>query len=204
MTARTVALGLALVTVISGTVMTQQPQAQLPARDVTRERSSTGSGVIAGVVRAADTGMPVRGVDIRLLGLPRGARGAFTDADGRYQFPNLPDGQYTLVASKVRYMTMPYGQTRAGEEGRSVEVAGGRRVENIDFVLPLGAVIVLRVGNRFGEPAAGYRVTLYQTKFNGSQRGLAALNNDGTFSNVTDDRGEIRLSGLPPVKMNGR
>ncbi len=195
MSMRAAVLALFMCASFGAFIAAQQPP--LPPRDVSRQQVTTGSGVIAGVVRATDTGMPIRGVDIRLAGLPRGARGAFTDADGRYEFSGLPDGQYTLIASKVRYMTMTYGQTRAGEEGRRVEVAGGRRVENIDFVLPLGAVIVLRVGNRFGEPAVGYRVTLYQTKFNGGQRSLAAINESG-FSNVTDDRGEIRLSGLAP------
>ena len=65
---------------------------------------------------------------------------------------------------------------------------------SIDFQLPAGAVIVLRVGNRFGEPAAGYEVNLYQAKFNAGQRGLVRF----ADTSRTDDRGEVRLSGLPP------
>jgi hypothetical protein len=197
MNLRVVALASSFVAAVSAPVITQQPQ--LPARDVPRQQTATpGTGAIAGIVRAADTGLPIRGVDIRLLGTgaPGRVLGAFTGADGRYEFTGLPDGAYTLVASKVRYMTMTYGQTRPGEEGRTVQVSGGQRAGNVDFLLPTGAVIVLRVGNRYGDPAVGYEIELYQARVNAGQRGLARFADVGR--NVTDDRGEVRLSGLPP------
>ena len=68
---------------LTATPAAQQPQ--LPPRDLPRSQSaSVGNGSIAGVVRAADTGLPLRGVDIRLTGgdLRTSARGAFTDASG--------------------------------------------------------------------------------------------------------------------------
>jgi hypothetical protein len=123
-------------------------------------------------------------------------RGAFTDASGRYEFTGLPGGTYQLVASKVRYMTMSYGQTRSGD-GRAVQLTGGQRLENIDFALPAGSVIVLRIGNRLGDPAVGYRVSLFPAKPGAGSRALTPLNASG-FNHVTDDRGEIRLSGLAP------
>src|SRR5687768_14344460 len=154
------AVGLTMCVELSIAVAIAQ-QAQTPVRDVPRPRVTIGDGAITGIIRAADTGIPIRGADIRLTGATLtgagmgGIRGAFPDADGRYQFTGLPDGAYQLVASKVRYMTLGYGQTRAGEDGRTVQVTGGQRVENIDFALPPGAVIALRIGNRFSEPAVG-------------------------------------------------
>lgn len=201
MIARAAVCGCVSVAMLSAIVFAQQPQT--PVRDVPRAQVTTGNGVIAGIIRAADTGVPIRGADIRLTGTGLsgsgmgGIRGAFTDANGRYEFTGLPDGTYQLAASKVRYMTLSYGQTRAGEEGRTVQVTGGQRVENIDFALPAGGVIVLRVGNRFGDAAVGYRVSLFQAKPGAGPRALTPLNSSG-FSNVTDDRGEIRLSGLAP------
>lgn len=201
MSGRPAVLALVFVALPGAITVAQQPP--LPARDTPRVQVTTGNGMIAGVVRAADTGLPIRGADIRLTGTGLrggglgGVRGAFTDAEGRYEFNGLPDGGYALVASKVRYMTLTYGQTRAGEEGRAVQVTGGQRVENIDFTLPAGAVIVLRVGNRFGDPAAGYRVGLFQAKAGPGPRVLAPLP-VSSFASTTDDRGEIRLSGLAP------
>lgn len=190
-------IALILAVLFTSAIGAQQPQ--LPPRDIPRDRSVASTGTIAGVVRAADTGMPLRGADIRVngAGLPGGARGAFTDAEGRYEFTGLPEGQYTLTASKVRYMTMTYGQTRVGEEGRTVQVASGQRAEGIDFGLPAGSVIVLRVGDRFGDPAVGLRVTLYQAKPGSATRALAQMPGSA-FASITDDRGEIRLSGLAP------
>lgn len=201
MSARATAVPFLFVAMLSAIVFAQQPQT--PVRDVPRERVTTGNGVITGIIRAADTGQPIRGADIRLTGTSLsgsamgGIRGAFTDANGRYEFTGLPDGVYLLVASKVRYMTMSYGQTRAGEEGRTVQVTGSQRVEKVDFALPAGGVIVLRVGNRFGDPAVGYRVSLFQAKTGAGGRALAPLP-VSSFANTTDDRGEIRLSGLAP------
>jgi len=193
---RTLRIG-AFLLVVACPVAAQQPVP--PPRDLPRSQTAVGTGAITGIVRAADTGMPLRGVDIRLTGtgVGTGVRGAFTDASGRYEFLGLPEGQYTLIASKVRYMTMTYGQTRTGEEGRRVEVASGQRVANVDFALPAGAVIVLRVGDRFGDPAVGFQVNLFQATFAAGKRTLTRvpLSNFGTR---TDDRGEIRLSGLAP------
>jgi len=93
-------------------------------------------------------------------------------------------------------MTMTYGQTRADEAGRSVQVGRGQRVENIDFALPAGGVIVLRIGNRFGEPAVGYSVLLYQGK--GGPGARALIQFPTAYRDITDDRGEIRMSGLQP------
>jgi hypothetical protein len=129
-------LGLvAFLVVLVGTASAQQ--SQLPARDRPRNQSADSTGGITGIVRAADTGAPLRGAEIRLTGANLetalgGVRGAFTDASGRYEFSGLPEGRYTLAASKVRYMTMRYGQTRADEQARSVGVVRGQRVENID------------------------------------------------------------------------
>jgi hypothetical protein len=190
----------AVLLVVAGAATAQQPPLPLPARDLPRAPSVAGTGVITGLVRAADSGAPVRGADIRLTGtgLPRGGvRAAFTDASGRYEFSGLPEGQYTLIASKVRYMTMTYGQTRSGEEGRPVLLATGQRVESVDFALPLGAVITVRVGDRFGDPGIGSRISLFQAKFTNGQRGLAPMALS-PFSTTTDDHGEIRLSGLAP------
>jgi hypothetical protein len=121
----------------------------------------------------------LRGVDIQLRGadfstaLGNGTRGAFTDASGRYEFARLAEGQYTLVASKVRYVSMAYGQTRTGERGTPVTVVSGQRVQTIDFALPAGAVIVVRLSDRFGDPAVGYHVNLHQATRGAGQRPLA-------------------------------
>jgi len=191
----------AMLTLLVATVAAQAPQR--PPRDVPGNRSVPNTGVITGIVRAADTGAPLRGVDIQLRGadfstaLGNGTRGAFTDASGRYEFAGLAEGQYTLVASKVRYVSMTSVQTRVGERGTPVKVVSGQRVQNVDFALPAGAVIVVRLNDRFGDPAVGYTVNLHQATTGAGKRPLAQPP-VSAFGSTTDDRGEIRLSGLAP------
>ena len=191
----------AMLPLLAATVTAQAPQR--PPRDVLRNQSVPNTGVIAGIVRAADTRAPLRGADVRLTGadfttaLGNGIRGAFTDANGRYEFRGLSEGQYTLVASKVRYVAMTYGQTRAGERGTPVKLVSGQRVQNVDIALPAGAVIVVRLIDRFGDPAVGYDVNLHQATAGAGQRPLAQPP-VSSFGSTTDDRGEIRLSGLAP------
>jgi hypothetical protein len=182
-------------------VSAQAPQRR--PRDVPRNQSAPNTGVITGIVRAADTGAAVRGADVRLTGadfstaLGNGIRGAFTDANGRYEFRGLPEGQYTLSASKVRYVSATYGQTRASERGTPVKLVNGQRVQNVDIALPVGAVIVVRLIDRFGDPAVGYHVNVHQATVGVGKRPLAEPP-VSSFGSTTDDRGEFRMSGLSP------
>ena len=155
------------------------------------------TGVIRGVVTAADTHRPLRGVDVRIQGgsislfEPRFVR---TNEQGRYEVTGLPPGRYTLTASKAGYLSLGYGQRRSGETGRPVEL-GATPLENIDMALPRGAVIVARVTDGFGDPLRGVSVRAYQYRFvNGERRLQQTVGGSG----LTDDRGEQRIFGVQP------
>ena len=168
-----------------------------PPRDVRPAPAGPATASISGVVTAAADGMPVRGVAIRLGGgAAREPRGTFTDGDGRYEIANLPSGQYTLVASKPGFMTLSYGQVRAEDAGRSVQVGAAEHVQHIDFAMPRGAVITVKLLDALGEPVPGYRVTVSQRRFSGGERKLVQVVSDPLL--MTDDRGEVRLSALGP------
>ena len=157
------------------------------------------NAIVQGVVVAAGSGAPLRGADVRIDGGPAlGAqpRWTVTDDRGRYQFGNIPPGRYILTASKTGYVTLAYGQLRPAESGRPVEVSGSAPLEDVDFVLPRGAVIVARVTDRFGEPVRGVQVQAQQVGFIDGVRRLQPT--AASIPNVTDDRGEIRLFGLAP------
>ena len=192
---RTAALGALL-----GAVLLSAASAtagQVPPRDVVPNVGS--GGVIRGVITAADTGQPIRGAEVRLTGgTQRNQRphGALTDEAGRYGVTGLPPGQYTVTASKTGYVALAYGQTRVADPGRPVQVDAGAVVDKIDVGLPRGAVIVVRLADELGEPLAGYRLTALQPRFTDGRRTLASIGIDSQY--VTDDRGELRLSGLAP------
>src|SRR5688572_3329676 len=170
---------------------------QAPPRD--DAPNAQGTGTIKGVVTTTDTGQPIRGVEVRLTGGTQRNQqpfGAMTDEAGRYEITGLPAASYVVTASKAGYVTLAYGQTRPIDVGKPVEVAAAAVVDKVDLALPRGAVIVVKIADEYGDPAPGYRVTALQPRFTDGRRTLAALTADTQY--VTDDRGELRLSGLTP------
>ena len=159
------------------------------------------TGVIRGVVSEAETGRPLHRAEVRIDGgtIPRlQARKAVTDEQGRYEVQGLEPGRYTLTASKVGYLERSFGRTRPDEDPRPVEVSGSR-VEKVDFALQRGGVIVVRITDEFGDPLAGVTVLPAEARFLGGRRQLEPTRSTvGPMLKVTDDRGEVRVFGLPP------
>jgi protocatechuate 3,4-dioxygenase beta subunit len=163
-----------------------------PARDTA---PATGTAVIRGRVLDASSGTPVRKASVRIFSPQiRENRSAVTDLEGRYEFTDLPAGQFNLNVTKTGYVDLGYGQTTAGEMGKTLKVADKQVVEKIDFALPRGAVITGRVLDEFGEPIADVQVSALRNQFTPSgQRPV----NAGRFA-TTNDIGEFRLFGIPP------
>lgn len=168
-------------------------QIQRPPRDV-RERA-VGTAVVRGIVQTADTGAPIRRAQIRAVSPgSRETRLVTTDAEGRFELRDLPAGRWELTASKGGYVTMRYGQRRALEAGRPIELADGQVMQQVNFALPRGAVIAGRVLDEFGDPVAGARVQALRYQLSQGTRRLAATG----MSAQTDDTGAFRLYGLMP------
>jgi carboxypeptidase family protein len=164
----------------------------MPARDTT---PATGTSVIRGRVLDASTGAPLRKASVRIFGPQiRENRSAVTDLEGRYEFTDLPAGQFNLNATKPGYVDFGYGQTTPGEMGKTLKVGDKQVVEKIDFTLPRGAVITGRVLDEFGEPMADVQVSVLRNQFTAS--GPRPVN-AGRFA-TTNDIGEFRVFGIGP------
>ena len=129
---------------------------------------------------AADTGKPLAGAIVALVNTrasnPTERQGKWirTDADGRWEAPDLPAGGYTLSVSKAGYLKIEYGQKRPFERGKTLDVAPGQLLDRIDLTLPRSGAITGRVFDEFGDPAAA------------------------VFVDLTDDLGQFRIYGLAP------
>ncbi len=99
----------------------------------------TGSATIRGRVVRADTGEPLRRVQVRAIATE--SHTALTDSDGRYELTNLPAGSFQLTASKGGFVETQYGQRRPFRAGRALALADAARLEKIDFALAPGGVI---------------------------------------------------------------
>jgi protocatechuate 3,4-dioxygenase beta subunit len=175
------------------------PSLSQPARDpanTTPERSPAGTSAIRGRVVSLDSGQPLRRVQIFISGSrARLARAVLTDADGRYEFKNLPADRYLVSAQKSGYVTLAYGQRGPRESGRPLAVADGERVEKIDFQMPRGGVITGRVVDELGEPLADVSISVLAYMWTGSGgRRLIPLPHHAS----TNDLGQYRLYGMPP------
>src|SRR4051812_22332028 len=78
-------------------------------------QAKSGTGRLRGRVLAADTGAIVRRAQVRISSGDIGTKTAFTDAQGRYEFKDLPAGRFTLSVTKAGFVTMQYGQSRPFE-----------------------------------------------------------------------------------------
>ena len=148
---------------------------------------------------AAAGNTPLRRAQISLTATdnPQLRRATTTDADGRYEIIELPAGLYQMTVTKAGYVTMQYGQRRPFEPGTPINVRDGETVTSIDFALPKGAVIAVRLTDEFGEPVAGHTVEVqrFQWGEDGQRRLIGA---GGQPFSGTDDRGEVRIYGLMP------
>ena len=176
------------------------PRAPIQPRDGAAAQTPTGTGRIRGRVVAADTGAPLRRAQVRISAAElRVNRAATTDADGRYEFSELPAGRYTVNVSRSGYVGLSFGQRRPFEQGRPLDLGSAQEADKIDFALPRGGVIAGRITDELGEPLAGVRVQAmrYQYLQNG-RRQLTPAGPGGFFSPTTNDLGEFRLYSLMP------
>jgi hypothetical protein len=183
--------------VLSG--QTQQRSQQQPARDTSALQSTTETtpppkGRIAGRVLTADTGRPVARarVFINAAEVP-GGRGTQTDADGTYEFTELPAGRYTVNVSKTGFITLSYGQRRPLQAGTPLQLADGQQLGGIDFRLPRGSVIAGHLMDESGDPMPGISVQVMRYQYAQGNRQLVPA---GTAQ--TDDQGAYRVWGLNP------
>ncbi|HKE86948.1 MAG TPA: carboxypeptidase regulatory-like domain-containing protein [Vicinamibacterales bacterium] len=161
-----------------------------------------GTGRIRGRVVAAETSAPLREARVvAFIADGQPPRETVTDANGRYEFRQLPAGAFVVSASLDGYLSVAYGQqrVRSMESGTAVNVAPGQTVERIDLSLPRASVIVVALTDESGEPLAGAQVEIQRHHYaaNGQRRMTSAPTGIRGPAR-TDDRGELRAFGLMP------
>ncbi len=155
----------------------------------------TGTGRIRGRVLASDGGGPIRRAQVRISGPEVAPKAALTDAEGRFEFRELPAGRFTLQATKSGFVSVQYGQTRPFESGKPIELADKQSLDNADISMPRGSVIAGRIVDEFGDAIPDVSVTaMRQTWQNGRRR---LVPSPGRVAQ-TNDLGQFRIYGLPP------
>jgi hypothetical protein len=160
---------------------------------------SNGSGVISGIVTAADTGAPLPYAEVTLVGGPR--KTVVANEAGEYVFAGLPAGRFVLRAWKSGFLPMDYGQRRTHRLSAPIELKNGERIEQVNFVLPKAGSIEVRVTDERGQPLRAVMITILQYTFVNNERTLVAPPPDfwgvgpSRFTQ-TDAQGYARVDGL--------
>lgn len=161
-----------------------------------RPAPAAASGTVSGSLTAADTGLPVRKAQMRLVrAAPRAVLTTTTDGDGRWTFADVAPGDYTLSATRPGFIEAVFGARRPGPAapGTAIIVAAGQKIEGLAMTLPRGGVISGVVVDEFGDPAYLVQVQALRYVFRNGERVV-----ETAAAAFTDDLGAYRVSGLPP------
>ena len=181
-----IALALAAIAFAIGAKADQTPGAIAP-----RPKPSA---ALKGVVIDLITRAPVRSASVQ-LGPVEGPRPRVTntDAEGRFQFTELPGGVYTVTATAPNYLRATLGARRIGGPGIPIEIADGETRSDIAIPMTRGGVISGRVVDDYGDPVPGLQVLAMRASYEQGTRGL-----DSAMGSRTDDQGAFRLFMLQP------
>ena len=176
-----------------------QPQGRPGVADprATPDRGSKETAVIRGRVVNAQTGRPLRQVNISARENNVTLRSVFTDENGQFECKGLFAGRYQLRASLVGYVPLDFREDPETGGGQEITLADGETFDKADFRLPRGGVISGRIVDETGEPLEGVQVQVLTMQYVGGMDRLTPFSPQGQ-NRRSNDIGRYRIFGLPP------
>src|SRR5262249_47197239 len=137
--------------------------------------TKTGTATISG--RVTLKGEPARGVEVIMVTEIRwsaNAPRARTDENGRFLFTNVAAGGYSIFAVAPGYVSSE--EMRMGSPGRTLSVADGDKVENVDLEIKRGGVIAGRIIDSQKRPVIEESITLNKLDGNNKPQHYSSFN----------------------------
>ena len=153
------------------------------------------SGSIAGLVRSDLTGQPLRRAQVLLKPAEAGsgALSQTTDETGKFSFPKVAPGSYSITVQRDGYLRQTAGHIGAYKMPRIFLIQPGQDVGSFIFQMTPWGVVSGKVKFDDAEPAVNVAVQLYREYYMRGRHGWAVAANTRT-----NDRGEYRVHGLEP------
>ena len=161
------------------------------SRDQNQRMPLVGKGSLSGLV-INEHGRAIKGARVSLGG---GAvsRTEVSSVTGEFLFDKLPEGRYSINASRTRYLSGSFGQKKPERSGTTIQLADAEQKKDLKVTLFSGAVITGMVLGDDGEPVQNAQVRAMKYSM---RTGVRRLQQSSGGS--TDDRGVYRLFGLTP------
>jgi Carboxypeptidase regulatory-like domain len=163
------------------------------------------TGLIVGQVIDGNNGRPISGAIVTITGTTLRSGGAvfvspgpstpriLTGADGRFVFRDLPQGNFTISATKSGYADGAHGRRRPGGLAQPLSLDEDERMGDVVILMWKYSAISGMVVDEAGEPVIGATVRAYRRSFGAGARRFV---NESAAN--TDDRGIYRVSSLLP------
>ena len=152
-----------------------------------------GTGVLVGRVVDSDGASPVSGA-IVTLSLPGYTPiRVLADGQGRFAYRALPEGGFSVNASRPGYVDGAHGRLRPGGAQQPVDLTANQRVGNITVMMWRHAALTGAVTDEHNDPVVGVAVKALRRDYVAGRRRLTDSGVD-----TTDDRGQFRIGSLEP------
>lgn len=153
----------------------------------------TGPYRIQGVMVDAKTGAPIPEAEIEIQESAQPNTPAFesieSGADGSFQFANLAEGKYSLLAARQGYAAQAYLQHENFWTG--VAVGPGKDATHLRFPLSPSAKLIGQVLDETGEALRGAAVQLWKEELDWGRQKIHAAG-----ATITNDEGKYRFEHL--------
>ena len=171
--------------VFLGLLLAQQPTppATLPGR-------------IAGTVRDAETGAPLKDAQVMIDGPHESKPITTTDTEGRFVLEGVPAGSYSVVATLADFAYPDPNPGTSWARGPQVTLGNGQRVENVTIRLAPTVSISGKVFDQEGKPATSLSITPGQKAYDAN--GNVTVRPGPARYGRSDETGAYRISGLLP------
>jgi Carboxypeptidase regulatory-like domain len=150
---------------------------------------------IAGVVRSDSTEQPLRRAHVLLS--PAEAAGSAlvqtTDEKGKFFFPKVAPGTYSITVQRDGYLKQSAGRIGAYKMPPIFLIQPGQDIRSLDFRMVPWGVVSGKVKFDDAEPAVGVTVQMYREYYRRGRHGWEVAASTGT-----NDLGEYRVHGLEP------